>query len=69
MGKKPGHIVLPNGDRYDVVVMRILEKDAAGRPRKLLVIDEDETVQLDDGLPNEFAVVYGRRDMFKGDFT
>ncbi len=69
MGKKPGHIILPNGDRYDVIVTRIVEKDAAGRPRKLLVIDDDETIQLDGDLPNDFAIVYGLRKVFKGDFT
>lgn len=67
--KKPGHIIMPNGDRYEAVVMRILETDAAGRPRRLIVVHDDETIELDDGLPTDFAIVYGLRAMFKPEFT
>jgi len=55
-------------ERYDLVVCRVMAKDAAGRPRELIVIDDDETVHLDDGDPNEFVIVFGLHRVFHPDF-
>jgi len=59
-GRKPEKVIV-DGEKYTATVMRIDEKDQHGRPRKLTLIPDDETVHINEG--NQFMIVYAPKKM------
>ncbi len=55
-----------NGKQHDLVVLRILEWDDAGRPSKASIGYDDSSFRLDDQkLPNEFLTAFVVADSVK----
>lgn len=50
------------GEQYALVVLRITEWDAHGRPSKATIGYDDTTFRLDDGTPNEFLTAFVKQD-------
>lgn len=52
------------GKTYSLVLLRILEWDAQGRPSKCVIGHDDTTFNLrDENLPREFMTAYVLADM------
>lgn len=55
-----------NGEQYQIVVLRILEWDAAGRPSKAEIGYDDTTFRLDDAeKPNHFLTAFVKAESVK----
>jgi hypothetical protein len=56
-----------NGKPHDLIVLRVLEWDASGRPSKCEIGYDDTTFRLDDATkPNEFITAFAQTDSLKG---
>lgn len=55
------------GQQHDLVILRVLEWDASGRPSKCEMGYDDTTFRLDDPTkPNEFITAFVNADSLKG---
>jgi hypothetical protein len=59
--KKPTSIQIPGGERYKATVLRVIELDGDGSPRKFEILREDETIKPEEGM--QFWVVYAPEKM------
>lgn len=49
---------LINGKSYDLIVLRVLEKDGFNRPLRAVFVYDHDVVDLADGQPNEFITAF-----------
>lgn len=55
-----------NGKPHALVILRILEWDASGRPSKCIIGYDDTTFNLDEpNTPNEFLTAFINAEMIK----
>lgn len=50
--------VVINSEEYSLIVLRVTEKDAYGRPRHCETLYDEEVVDLRDGKPKEFITAF-----------
>lgn len=52
-----------NGDKYALVVLKVLERDETGRPAKVLMGYDDTTFSVEEGA--EFLTAFVKADLVK----
>ncbi len=52
-----------NGEQYELIVLRVIERDPYGRPFRTDVIYDEQTVSLIDGKPNDFITVFAKKSV------